>query len=96
MNRITTPDGLIPQPNGPPRPPTMEQRIQTALEHWQFKRKDLGFATALNCIAYLSSGLAAMAKITNQLEQENDARKKEVAELKAKLDSQLNRKTDGS
>lgn len=83
--RIVTPRGFIPEGDGKPeRPPTLEERINAALEHWQYKRKDQAFATALNCIAYLSSGLAGMAKITDVMRRENEALSKRVAALEAK------------
>lgn len=81
--RIVTPDGQIPTPDGGKRPPTLQERLDIALEHWQYKRKDMAFATALNAIAYLSHGLAGMAKITKQLEDGNAAL---VARVKAMED----------
>lgn len=85
MNRIVTPDGMIPGGEGKPdRPPTLEERINAALEHWQFKRKDQAFATALNCIAYLGSGLAGMAKITEAMRKENDELRTRVTALEGK------------
>jgi hypothetical protein len=85
MNRIVTPDGMVPgQGDQPPRPPTLQERLDAALEYWKFKRKDEAFATALNAIAYLSSGLAGMAKLTKQLEDSNAALTKRVEALEAK------------
>lgn len=84
-NRIVTPDGMIPGNDGQPdRPPTLQERVQSALEHWQFKRKDQAFATALNCVVYLSSGLAGMAKLTDEMRKENDDLRRRVAALEAK------------
>lgn len=105
-NRIVTPDGMVPQSDGPPRPPTLQERLQTAVDHWQYKRRDLAFATALNCIAFISTGLAGLNKVVMNLEEENaglkraihilsvgsehltkenNARKAEIEELKARL-----------
>jgi len=84
--RIVTPDGMIPGNDGKPdRPPTLEERLNSALEHWRFKRKDEAFATALNAIAYLSSGLAGMAKLTEVMRSENDVLMKRVEALEKKL-----------
>jgi hypothetical protein len=85
MSRIITLDGLIPQgPDKPARPPTLEERLNSALEHWQFKRKDQAFATALNAIAYLSAGLAGMAKLTEQMRIENEDIKKRITTLEGR------------
>ncbi len=73
MSRIVTPDGMLPQSDGPPRLPTLQERLEQAVEHWTFKRKDLGFATALNCIAFISSGLAGLNKIVMTCEADNKA-----------------------
>jgi hypothetical protein len=85
MSRIVTPEGMIPQGDGAPRPPTLQERVNEALEHWQFKRKDQAFATALNCILYLSSGLAGMAKLTQALEEKDKAREGQLEELRSRL-----------
>lgn len=80
--RIVTPQGFIPGDEGKPdRPPTLQERLDLALKHWQFKRKDEAFATALNSIAYLSSGLAGMAKLTDVMRSENDVLRKRIDEL---------------
>jgi len=84
--RIVTPDGMIPGNDGKPdRAPTLQERVDAALEHWQFKRKDQAFATALNCIVYLSSGLAGMAKLTEVMRSENDSLRKRVDALEKKV-----------
>lgn len=83
-NRIVTPDGFIPQGGDQPaRPPTLQERLDLALEHWKFQRKNEAFATALNAIAYLSAGLSGMAKLTEQMRVENDELKKRLAALEA-------------
>jgi len=83
--RIVTPDGMIPGNEGQPdRPPTMRERLEAALDHWRFKRKDEAFATSLNCIAYLSNGLAGMAKLTEQMRTENEELRKRVSALEGK------------
>ena len=88
-NRIVTPQGFIPGDNGQPdRPPTLQERLDTALEHWRFKRKDEGFATALNAIAYLSAGLAGMARLTEQMRVENAEMRNRVAALEEKQTKQ--------
>lgn len=76
-NRIVTPDGMIPGGDGkPPRPPRLEERLDLALEHWKFKRKDEAFATALNAIAFLSMGVAGLAKSNEHLRQRLEALEK--------------------
>lgn len=86
MNRIVTPDGMVPGGEGKPdRPPTLEERIETALEHWQYKRKDMAFATALNCIAYLGSGLSGFARITGDMRIENENLRNQVTALEKRL-----------
>lgn len=67
MGRIVGPDGMVPQPDGSSKPPPMQERIEMALEHWKYKRRDEAFATALNCIAFLSNGLAGLAKSNEAL-----------------------------
>lgn len=89
MSRIVTPQGFIPGGDGKPdRPPTLQERVDTALEHWRFKRKDEGFATALNCILYLSTGLAGLAKLTGELKAVNEALSKRIAVLEEKQTKQ--------
>jgi len=84
--RIVTPDGMIPGSDGKPdRPPTLKERLDTALRFWQTAQKDKAFATSLNAIAYLSSGLAGMAILTEQMRVENEELKKRVAALEGKL-----------
>lgn len=84
-NRIVTPEGFLPQGDGKPaRPPTLQERLDAALEHWQYKRKDQAFATALNAIAYLSAGLAGMAKLAETLEKSNEELRTRVSALEAK------------
>lgn len=84
--RIVTPDGMVPGNDGQPdRPPTLKERLDTALDHWRFKRKDEGFATALNAIAYLSAGLAGMAKLTEVMRSENEVLRNRVDALERKL-----------
>ncbi len=58
---------MIPTPDGGSRPPKMEERLETALEHWKHHRRAEGFATALNCIAFLSNGVAGLAKSNESL-----------------------------
>ena len=85
MNRIVTPDGMVPGgEDKPSRPPTLQERLDQALHFWKFKQKDEAFATALNAIAYLSAGLAGMAKLTAHLEKSNEELTKRIAALEAK------------
>lgn len=81
MGRIVGPDGLIPQPDGGSKPPVMQERIELALEHWKFNRKAEAFATSLNCIAFLSSGLAGLAKSNEQLRVQTVAYQQAHTEL---------------
>lgn len=85
MNRVVTPDGMIPGGEGKPdREPTLQERLDLALHYWKLKRKDEAFAMALNAIAYLSAGLAGMAKLTDVMRSENDALMKRIEALEKK------------
>lgn len=83
MSRIYTPDGNIASSGGDKggRPPTLQERIEEALRCWEAKQHDLGFAHALNAVAYLSNGLSGLAKLVNKLEQANAATVKHNLEL---------------
>lgn len=86
MGRIITPDGMVPGQDGKPdRPPTLQERVELALEHWQFKRKDEAFATALNAIAYLSNGLAGLAKLSDRNQKDCFDLRKTVNDLNERL-----------
>lgn len=86
MGRIITPDGFIPGQDGKPdRPPTMQERITSALEHWKYKRRDEAFATSLNCIAFMSNGLAGLAKSNEALRVENEQMRSRVDGLQLRI-----------
>lgn len=86
-NRIVGPNGLIPTPDGKGRPPTTEERIQAALNLWQQGRKNEGFATALNAIAFVSQGLAIISTNFLRVAQHEEAMKRELAELREDMKS---------
>lgn len=95
MGRIVTPDGLIPGEDGKPdRPPPMQDRIELALNHWKFNRRAEAFATALNCIAYLSNGLAGLAKSNEALRIQTVAYQeahKEIVKVLAEQQEEINK-----
>ena len=84
MSRIITPEGMVPGQDGKPdRPPTMEERLALALNLWKLQRKDEAFATTLNCIAYLSHGMAGMAKHVARIEKQNVALHERLIKLES-------------
>lgn len=87
MNRIVTPDGMIPQGDDAPRPPTLEERLQTAVVMWKQGQKAQAFATSLNCIAYLSKGLAGLATLTGHMREESEGLRKQNEELKKRIEA---------
>lgn len=80
-NRIVGPTGQPIGGDGKQRSPTMEERLQAALEFWRTNQKDMAFATALNAIAYQSSGLSGLAKLVKKSDATIDELRKRIEQL---------------